>query len=235
MEQGVPLKTPAPLFRLLLILSATTGMVDAASILGMDKVFTANMTGNVVFLAFAVSGAAGFHPLHYIVALAAFMAGAAIAGRLWRSDSAPRLNHWLVRAAAIESGLLFLGGIIYILAWQSGIAPADVILLTIALTAGAMGFRNAVVRALKVPDLTTTVLTLTITGIAADSQMASRTGMNLPARLGAVGAIFSGAVVGALIFDWLGLGTTLLSTGALVLVATLVFVRHPQIAEMQRK
>lgn len=232
MEQGVPLKTPAPLFRLLLVLSATTGMVDAASILGMDKVFTANMTGNVVFLAFAVSGAPGFHPLQYIVALAAFMAGAAIAGRLWRSDSAPRLNHWLVRAAAIESGLLFLGRIFSILTTQSGNAPMAV---TIALTAGAMGFRNAVVRALRVPDLTTTVLTLTITGIAADSRLASRAGTNLPARFGAVGAIFCGAVAGALMFGWLGLGATLLSTGAVVLVATLVFVRHPQIAEMQRK
>lgn len=235
MDQSVPLKTPAPLSRLLLVLSATTGMVDAASILGMDKVFTANMTGNVVFLAFAVSGAAGFHPLHYIVALAAFMAGAAIAGRLWRSDSEPRLNHWLVRAAAIESGLLFLGGTLSILTLRSGIAPAGATAMIIAVTAGAMGFRNAVIRALKVPDLTTTVLTLTITGIAADSRLASRTASNLAARLGAVGAIFCGALAGAMVFHWFGLGATLLATGGLVLLATLIFVRHPQIAEMQRK
>ncbi|MBB4612996.1 YoaK family protein [Novosphingobium taihuense] len=236
MNQSVPLKTPAPLFRLLLVLSATTGMVDAASILGMDKVFTANMTGNVVFLAFATVGSPGFHPLSYVVALAAFMAGAAIAGRLWRSNGTPRLNHWLVLAAAIESCLLFLAGLLGLYAAKMG-APDSTVLLPciIALTAGAMGFRNAIVRQLKVPDLTTTVLTLTITGIAADSRPASGTTSNLPARLGAVLAIFAGAAAGALIFHTLGLGPTLLVTAGVVLVATTIFVRHPQMAELQRK
>ena len=42
----------------------------------------------------------------------------------------------------------------------------------IVLTAVAMGLRNAVVRKLAVPDLTTTVLTLTVTGLAADSGLA---------------------------------------------------------------
>ena len=37
----------------LLGLTAVTGVVDAASYLGLGHVFTANMTGNVVFLAFA--------------------------------------------------------------------------------------------------------------------------------------------------------------------------------------
>lgn len=235
MSESVPLKTPAALFRLLLVLSATTGMVDAASILGMDKVFTANMTGNVVFLAFAATGAAGFHPLHYVVALGAFMAGAVIAGRLWRGDGAPRLNHWLVRAAAIESCMLFLAGTLVIASDRGGLAMTGLLPLVIALTAGAMGFRNAVIRQLKVPDLTTTVLTLTITGIASDSRLASGTPTNLPARLGAVLAIFAGAAAGALLFRWLGLAPTLLATGAVVLVATMIFVRHPQMAELQRK
>jgi uncharacterized membrane protein YoaK (UPF0700 family) len=235
MSDSVPLKTPAPLFRLLLVLSATTGMVDAASILGMDKVFTANMTGNVVFLAFAATGAPGFRPFHYVVALGAFMSGAVIAGRLWRGDGAPRLNHWLVRAAAIESCLLFLAGLLGMASAQAGIAIAHVLPFIIALSAGAMGFRNAVIRQLKVPDLTTTVLTLTITGIASDSRIASGTASNLPARLGAVLAIFAGAAAGALLFQWLGLAPTLLATGVVVLVATMVFVRHPQMAELQRK
>ncbi len=41
----------APLPWLLLLLSVTTGLVDAISVLGLGKVFTANMTGNIVFLA----------------------------------------------------------------------------------------------------------------------------------------------------------------------------------------
>src|SRR5260370_23128352 len=43
----------------------------------------------------------------------------------------------------------------------------------IALTALAMGTRNAAVRRLAIPDLTTSVLTLTITSIGADSSFAS--------------------------------------------------------------
>ena len=201
----------------------------------MDKVFTANMTGNVVFLAFAATGAPGFHPLHYVIALAAFMAGAVIAGRLWRGDGAPRLNHWLVRAAVIESCMLFLAGLVGIASDRSGLEIASALPLVIALTAGAMGFRNAVIRQIKVPDLTTTVLTLTITGIASDSRLAAGTAPNLPARLGAVVAIFVGAAAGSLLFQRLGLAPTLLATGAVVLLATVVFVRHPQMAELQRK
>jgi uncharacterized membrane protein YoaK (UPF0700 family) len=45
-----------PRVPLLLLLSLTTGLVDAASVLGLGKVFTANMTGNVVFLGFAAAG-----------------------------------------------------------------------------------------------------------------------------------------------------------------------------------
>lgn len=234
MEQTVPLNTPAPLFRLLLLLSATTGIVDAASILGMDKVFTANMTGNIVFLAFAAVGHEGFHIWHYIAALSAFMLGAVIAGRLGRRGNSERLSHWLIVAALIESAMLFLAGL-FALHLQFTVEGYEWgILFVIALTAGAMGFRNAVVRQLKVPDLTTTVLTLTITGIAADSRLASGSGTNLKARLSAVAMIFAGAAIGAAFYLWLGLGPTLLLAGFVVLVGTAVFVRHPQMTELER-
>ena len=224
----LPLRTPAPLVRLLLLLSATTGMVDAASILGMERVFTANMTGNVVFLAFASVGAPGFHVLPCLVALAAFFAGAVVAGRVARLGRPARLSHWLVVAAALESTMLILAGCVALALAGRGLIPV------IALTAGAMGFRNAVVRQLKVPDLTTTVLTLTITGIASDSRMAGGEGANQGNRLAAVGMIFAGAAAGAALVIACGLGVTLLATGAIVLAATLLFVRHPQMIEIER-
>lgn len=52
-----------------------------------------------------------------------------------------------------------------------------------------MGFRNATIRQLKVPDLTTTVLTLTITGIAANSSLAGGANPNWARRIGSVAAI----------------------------------------------
>lgn len=231
---SVPLKTPAPLVRLLLLLSATTGMVDAASILGMEKVFTANMTGNVVFAAFAAVGAEGFHLAYYITALLAFMAGAALAGRISRLDRPARLSHWLVVAASVESGLLIIAGLISVLLESRAAPIAGGLYLVIALTAGAMGFRNAVVRQLKVPDLSTTVLTLTITGIASDSRLAAGDGANQTTRLAAVAMIFVGAAAGAVLVMSCGLGATLLMSGVIVMTGTIVFARHPQMAELQR-
>jgi hypothetical protein len=58
MNIAKPVASPLPW--LLLLLSVTTGLVDAISVLGLGKVFTANMTGNIVFLGFAASGTPGF-------------------------------------------------------------------------------------------------------------------------------------------------------------------------------
>lgn len=234
MNQPMPLKTPTPLVRLLLLLSATTGMVDAASILGMDKVFTANMTGNIVFAAFAAVGAEGFHVPYYIAALFAFMVGAVIAGRIWRLSTKGRLSRWLLIAAVTESALLVLAGGLALLLEDGGAVPAASLPVLIALTAVAMGFRNAVVRQLKVPDLSTTVLTLTITGIASDSRLAAGDGANQRTRIAAVCMIFAGAAAGAALVLTLGLGPTLLLAAMTVLLATLVFALHPQIAELEK-
>jgi uncharacterized membrane protein YoaK (UPF0700 family) len=62
-----------------------------------------------------------------------------------------------------------------------------------------MGIQNATARRLAVPDLTTTVLTLTLTGVAADSRLAGGKGGHPGRRLIAVAAMFAGALVGALL------------------------------------
>src|SRR5260370_18960137 len=69
----------------------------------------------------------------------------------------------------------------------------------IALMALAMGTRSAAVRKLAIPDLTTTVLTLTITGIAADSSLANGNNPRLARRVTSVVAMFLGAPLGAVI------------------------------------
>ncbi len=72
-----------------------------------------------------------------------------------------------------------------------------VLLALIGLTGLAMGIRNATVRKLGVPDLTPTVLTLTITGLAADSALAGGTSVGWARRVGSVAAMLAGAAVGA--------------------------------------
>jgi uncharacterized membrane protein YoaK (UPF0700 family) len=68
----------------------------------------------------------------------------------------------------------------------------------IALLAAALGLQNATVRCLAVPDPTTTVLTLTLTGLAADFRLAGR-GPRMGRRLAAVGLMAAGALLGALL------------------------------------
>jgi len=214
--------------RLLLLLSATTGLVDAASVLGLGKVFTANMTGNVVFLGFAAAGTPGFKVIPSVLALLAFMAGAWGAGHLARAHAGRALGRWLLWAAVAEAALLWIAAVIALDIDVAAQAPRAGVMGVIGLTGFAMGLRNATVRQLKVPDLTTTVLTLTITGIAADQT--GRTMPNFARRFGAVASIFAGAAVGALLLMHGGLAIPLALAGAIVLGATLLFLRDPAAA-----
>src|SRR5438309_4872958 len=66
---------------LLHVATAITGLIDAISYLALGHVFTANMTGNVVFVAFAVAGAPGLSITRSLTALVAFLIGALIGGR----------------------------------------------------------------------------------------------------------------------------------------------------------
>src|SRR3954468_20014635 len=69
-----------PLPSLMLVLTVLTGVVDAVSILSLGRVFVANMTGNVVFMGFALAGASGFSLAPSLSALGGFLIGAAAGG-----------------------------------------------------------------------------------------------------------------------------------------------------------
>jgi len=183
-----------PLPPLLLGLTFVTGLVDAFSYLVLGHVFVANMTGNVVFLGFAFAGAGGFSIAASLVALGAFVVGALTGGR-----AGSRLGHhrgYLLAAAALFQTLLL--GAAVVIAAASGDPVTGAYKYTLIVFLGiAMGIQNAVARRLAVPDLTTTVLTLTITGIAADSALAGGPGSSAGRRLVAVTAMFLGALAGA--------------------------------------
>jgi uncharacterized membrane protein YoaK (UPF0700 family) len=95
---------------LLVTMTVVTGLVDAFSYLVLGHVFVANMTGNVVFLAFALAGAPGFSLLAAVLALAAFALGALAGGGL-----ASRLGHHrgrLLSATAAVQVLLLLASVV---------------------------------------------------------------------------------------------------------------------------
>jgi uncharacterized membrane protein YoaK (UPF0700 family) len=184
-----------PLTRALLALTFTTGLVDAVSYLGLGHVFTANMTGNVVLLGFGIAGSGGLPVLAPIVSLAAFLLGAAVGGRLVQHTRPhPSLVSW---ALAIEASLILLATIVAAAAHiQPGTAEAYTLIVLMAL---AMGVRNAAVRHIGVPDVNTTVLTMTLTALAAESRPGGGSGQGTVRRTVAILAMFAGALAGALL------------------------------------
>jgi uncharacterized membrane protein YoaK (UPF0700 family) len=183
-----------PLPLLLIGLTVVTGLVDAFSYLRLGHVFVANMTGNVVFLGFALAGAGEISLAASLLAVLAFAVGAAIGGR-WAADRAPHRGHLLAAATAVQAGLVLVAAIA---ASTAGIAQTGVRLVLVGLLAVAMGGQNAVVRRLAVPDLTTTVLTMTVTGLVADT-------MTRPVRARRVvslAAMLVGALLGGVLLRW---------------------------------
>ena len=216
-----------PLSPLLLGLTVLTGLVDAFSYLVLGHVFVANMTGNVVFLAFAVGGAAGFSVAASIVALAAFGVGALGGGRLIAARGGHR-GQLLAIGTGLEAALVATAMIIGLVASRPGVGSPRYWL--IGLLGMAMGLQNATVRKLAVPDLTTTVLTLTITGAAADSRLAGGPGSKLGRRTLSVLCVFLGALFGSLLIVGGSSATTLvlalLAAGGVAAGATLVSRPH---------
>ncbi len=184
-----------PLAPLLLVLTVVTGLVDSFSYLELGHVFVANMTGNVVFLAFALVGARGFSIPASIAALCAFGVGAGIGGRV-SSKLAPDRARLLSACAMIQT--LFVAASVVLAALSANSVTAGFRYGLIVVLGLSMGIQNAAARKLAVPDLTTTVLTMTITGITADGPLAGRTGARTGPRGLTVVTMFAGAVVGAL-------------------------------------
>jgi uncharacterized membrane protein YoaK (UPF0700 family) len=194
-----------PLLVPLSLLTMVTGLVDAACYLGLGRVFTANMTGNVVLLAFGAAGAQGLPVLAPTVSLLVFLAGATAGGRLASSVvgpagvevPAPVRRRWVTMALLGELLLVAVAGLVAIgLPVGGGGARRYVV---IGLLAAALGLQNATVRRLAVPDVTTTVLTLTLTGLAADSWFAGGNSPRAGRRVAAVVLMVAGALAGALL------------------------------------
>jgi uncharacterized membrane protein YoaK (UPF0700 family) len=204
-----------PLPPLLVGLTVVTGLVDAFSYLVLGHVFVANMTGNVVFLAFALVGAPGFSIAASIVALVSFWLGALIGGTIGARLGQHR-GRLLATAASLQGAFLVVA---VVLATVSGNPVSSAfrypLIISLAL---AMGVQNATARRLAVPDLTTTVLTLTITGIAADTAGRGAAGSTNGRRVVSVAAMIVGAVVGASFVLHVGIALPLV-TALVVLVA----------------
>jgi uncharacterized membrane protein YoaK (UPF0700 family) len=180
----------------LLALTVTTGFVDAVSFLGLGYVFVSNITGALAILGFAVGGAPGLSVSASLASVAAFLAGAAIGGRLFPGDET-RPRRWLLAALAVEVSLVVVAAIAAI-GFEVGDEGARQYLL-IVLLAGAMGSRVATARELGVRDLNTIVVTLGLARVASHSQLGDGEGDDWRRSVLATIALVGGAALGAVL------------------------------------
>ncbi len=202
---------------LMLALTFSTGIIDAVGYLGLDRVFTGNMTGNVVILGMGLTGVDDLPVVGPVIALVAFMCGAAVGGRTLRTFDAG-WSHKTTVLFTVVAVVLAAAAIVVIVDEE----PVEWLALTVTGALGAaMGLQAAVARHIAVKDVTTVVVTSTITGLAADSA-AGGEGLNFwKRRMGAILLIGAGACVGALLLQW-HLGAGMLLSALITTVVVIV-------------
>ncbi|TCC54879.1 DUF1275 domain-containing protein [Kribbella pittospori] len=205
-------------------LTAATGLIDAVSYLKLGHTFVANMTGNVVFLGFAVSPESGFRLGPPIAAVFGFVLGSLAGGRAARvMESRPR--RWLASAFGAQAIVLWLCALLVGVGVLEETGGTSYVLI-VALAA-CFGLQNATVRHVAPRDMTTTVLTLTLTGLAADSVLGNGRSVKPHRRLGSIAAMLVGAAVGALLLRWTT-GWVIALAGLMVAGAAVIFLRAPE-------
>jgi uncharacterized membrane protein YoaK (UPF0700 family) len=204
-------------------MTVVTGLVDAVCYLSLGRVFTANMTGNILILAFATARVSGLSIPRSLTALFAFLVGAILGGRVMARASADSQIRFAAQAFLLEVSFLTAAAFCAIGYRGHLLEDSFQSFALISLTALAMGTRTAAVRKLAIPDLTTTVLTLTVTGIAADSSLANGNNPRLARRVAAVVAMFLGAAMGAVIIRYSISAALTLATAISILCSGLMF------------
>jgi len=184
-----------PLPAMLLALTAQAGVVDATSILALNHVFVAAMTGNLVFIGLGISGASGFSVRAPAWALGGFVVGALIGGQICRRSGAHR--GWALRNITVFKAVLAVPVTVLVLLAGDHLSAGVRTLVTVLL-AVSMGGQLALIRYLKVADLLTAVLTLTITG-AVTERGRSRYDPAVLRRGLAVLAFTTGVIAGGLL------------------------------------
>src|SRR5260221_12694903 len=181
----------------LLGMTALTGLVDAGSFLSPGGVFTANWTGNFGFLGFARGRVPGLSIAHSLTAFLSLLVGSIFGGRIMARAGPDSQIRFALQGFLLEVAFLFAASLCAIGYRGDLLRDSFQPFALIALTALAMGTRNAAFRRLAIPELTTTVLTLTITAIGADSSFANGNDPRLARRVASVVAMFLGAALGA--------------------------------------
>lgn len=207
----------------LLVLTVATGAIDAVSYLALDRVFTGNMTGNVLFIGFGLVGVPGIPLLNNLVALLTFMLGAVIGARLTRrhvgSVRLPRSSLVLLLVGAV---LVVVLAVAWILA--GAISTSFMIVIT-GVLALLLGVQAAAVKHIGIRDLSTVVVTMTMVNLSADSWLAGGKGAAWFRRLAGIVTMGLGALGSAAVTLRFGGAWALVLAAAVMLVGVALMFR----------
>jgi uncharacterized membrane protein YoaK (UPF0700 family) len=191
--------TPMAVRDLLLVgLAVCSGAVDAISFLALGKVFSAFMTGNIVFLALGFTGAEAPNVLRVGAALTAFAAGVAVAVKIVQPSKGSMV--W-PRRVSIALGLSALAQAAFLAGWiaTSGRPATGIGHVLIGLSALAMGAQTGAVLSLGLPGIFTTAATATLAGLASDFAGSPQSTNERSRLAGVLAGICVGAAAGALL------------------------------------
>ena len=207
----------------LLVLTAATGALDAVSYLALDRVFTGNMTGNVLFLGFGLLGVQGIPGLNNLIALLTFCLGAAVGSRLTRTSTGPvRLPRRGLLIVLADTGAVLVLALVWLSLGAIGRPTMTVLTGLLALLLGAQA---AAVRHIGLRDLSTVVVTMTIVNLSADSWLAGGAGSAWARRLGAILTMGLGALASAWVTRELGGPYALVLAAVVMAVAAVLLGR----------
>jgi uncharacterized membrane protein YoaK (UPF0700 family) len=201
---------------LVVVLTVTTGGVDATSFLHLGHVFSSVITGTLVLLGIAAGTHDGALAAHCGVTLASYVIGVLVGaplaarrtgrwleGRLRGLRPEPHEQReiwpsWLTVALALEFCVLA----VFSVGWElAGGHPAGVAqYLLLAVAAASMGIQSATIRQLG--EISTTYLTGTLTGLLA-SVAVGRAPRDLGRSLGIFVAVVLGALAAAVVTSYL--------------------------------
>jgi uncharacterized membrane protein YoaK (UPF0700 family) len=206
----------------LLLLTAATGAIDGVSYLALDRVFTGNMTGNVLFIGFGLVGVEDIPVLNNLIALLTFMVGAVIGARVTRHSGRVKLPRSSLLLLLIGTVAVFALAVVWILVGRIGTPVMIAITGVLALLLGAQA---AAVKHVGIRDLSTVVVTMTMVNLSSDSRLAGGTGAAWLRRVAAIVMMGLGALGSAAVTLHWGGAYALLLAGAIMAVATVLLGR----------
>jgi uncharacterized membrane protein YoaK (UPF0700 family) len=228
-------RSPSTVRDLLLFgLTFSSGAVDAISFLALGKVFTAFMTGNVVFLAFGVAGAPGPNAGHVVAAIAAFGIGVFLATRIVRPSKGSGV--W-PRRVSVALGVAVFAQVVFMAVWAAvdGQPSVATSALLLAVSGLAMGLQSGAVLSLAVRGVFTTAATATLMFLSSDLADPARSTVERWRLTGVLLALLTGAIAGAALLVHARTYAPMLPlvTTALVIVAATIVLpaRSPATSE----